>query len=230
MGNALILEFFDELPERCPEDNPLEWRIRYKAARERFRKQVAQRYLESTVLRLLVTTDDVRTRKAAILALGMLGTMEQSNRPLSDWLHDDDFEVRQQTVESLWHLWFRGAGEAAHQELQKALRRRGPGEAVAYLTRLIEKLPTFAEAYNQRAILHFHSQDWVRSIADYEKAIALNPQHFGALSGMGQSLLQLRRGRAALRAFQQALKIHPGLEGIAETVRTLEKQLSDDKK
>jgi hypothetical protein len=39
--------------------------------------------------------------------------------------------------------------------------------------------------------------------------------------------MQMRKNRAALRAFRQALKIHPGLEGVEEAVRSLENRLGD---
>lgn len=230
MGNALLLEFYDAIPERRPEDNPIEWRIRYQAACESYKKLVAARYFESSLLRLLATTDDARSRRAAILALGLLGTMDHANRPLTDALHDDDYDVRQQAAESLRLLWFRGAGDDAHQELTKALRKRDRGRARDALDQIVLKYPAFGEAYNQRAILHYRDKEWAKAVADCEKALQCNPQHFGALSGLGQALLQLRKTRAALRAFRQALKIHPGLEGIAETVRVLENRLGDDKK
>jgi tetratricopeptide (TPR) repeat protein len=227
VGNSLLLEFFDVLPERRPEDNPTEWRIRYRAACETYRKQVAGRYFESTLLRLLATTEDARSRRAALLALGLVGTMSEANIPVANALHDEDADVRQQAADALWQLWFRAAGDEAHQELQKALRKRDRTRALEFLGRLIEKYPTFAEAYNQRAILYFRGKDWDSALADCETALTLNPQHFGALSGMGQCLMQLRKNRAALRAFRQALKIHPGLEGVEEAVRSLENRLGD---
>jgi tetratricopeptide (TPR) repeat protein len=230
VGNALILEFYQDIPERRFEDNPLEWRIRYQAACESYRKQVGGRYNEGTLLRLLVTTEDVPTRKACLLALGLLGTMKGSNRAISDWLHAEDPDLRQLAAESLWQLWFRGAGEQAHLELQKAIRKRDRARALAALGTILEKYPSFAEAYNQRAIVYFRNQEWAQAAADCQRAIALNPQHFGALSGLGQCLVELRKTRAALRAFRQALKIHPGLEDVEETVRALENRLGDDKK
>lgn len=227
MGNALILEFYDNLPERQPDDNPTEWRIRFRAACETYRKQVTGRYFESALLRLLAISDDARSRRAALLALGLTGTMAAANGPISDALRDDDADVRQQAVDALWLLWFRAAGAAAHQELQKALRKRDRTKSLEMLSRLIEKYPGFAEAYNQRAILYFRARQWDAAVADCEMALDLNPQHFGALAGMGQCLMQQRKHRAALRAFRQALKIHPGLEGVEEAVRSLENRLGD---
>ena len=63
---------------------------------------------------------------------------------------------------------------------------------------LIKRAPGFAEAYNQRAILHFRMKEFQKSVADCEKVLKLNPLHFGALGGMAQCYINLRRPRAAL--------------------------------
>ena len=52
--------------------------------------------------------------------------------------------------------------------------------------------------------------------------------HFGALSGMAQCFLKLRKPKAALKAFRQAFRINPGLEGVEETIRALEDVLGEE--
>ena len=234
MGNALLIDYFNDIPQLGPEDDPAEWKIRLQAANEGFRKRVQARYSEGTLLRLLEGTGDARTRRAAILALGLLGTMD-ANIYLAACLHEDDAETRQIAVNALWSLWFRADTEANNKELQRLLRMKDPDKALAAVDVLIGKAPEFAEAYNQRAILYFRKKQYERSITDCNKALHLNPYHFGAQAGMAQGLMQMRRHKAALKAFRNALKIHPYMEGIAEAIRALEKALGgeerrDDKK
>src|SRR5262249_36907181 len=115
-----------------------------------------------------------------------------------------------------------------NQELQRLVRLRDRDKALAGFDRLIEKAPHFAEAYNQRAILFFRLKQYDRSIADCEKTLQLNPRHFGALAGMAQGCLQLRKPRAALKAFRSALHINPNLDGVAESIRALENALGEE--
>jgi tetratricopeptide (TPR) repeat protein len=234
VGTALLVEFFNELPQLGPEDDPAEWKIRLQAANEGFKKRVQARYSEGTLLRLLEGAGDSKTRRAAMLALGLLGTMD-ANMHLAACLHEDDSETRQIAVNALWSLWFRADSPAHNKELQRLVRMKDPDKALAGLNGLIDKAPLFAEAYNQRAILMFRKKQYERSIADCEKTLHLNPYHFGAQAGMAQGLMQLRRHKAALKAFRNALKIHPYMEGIADTIRALENALGgeerrDDKK
>ena len=109
-------------------------------------------------------------------------------------------------------------------------RKSNTQEAIDLLTEVIEISPQFAEGHNQRAIAYFMLEEWEQSIDDCKQVVTLNPVHFGALAGMGQCYLRLGNLRQALKAFQRALEIHPGLYGVAHTVLqiqdALEEQLS----
>ncbi len=57
----------------------------------------------------------------------------------------------------------------------------------------------------------------------------MNPHHFGAQAGLGQCYLQMRKHRAALKAFRAALRINPNMDGVAETIRALENALGEER-
>ena len=44
---------------------------------------------------------------------------------------------------------------------------------------------------------------------------------------MGQSYLKLKKPRAALRSFEQALSIYPGLSDLEDAVRELQEALGE---
>jgi tetratricopeptide (TPR) repeat protein len=223
---ALVVEYYQELPERRAGESPEGWRVRLRAAGEAFRKRVSERYLEGTLLRLL-TTPDPAARRAAVFALGQSGTMAVSPA-VARRLRDTDVEVRELAVDALWSIWFRADSDENNRELQRLLRTRDREKARAGLDRLIERAPTFAEAYNQRAVLSFRLKDFERAAADCERVLKLNPHHFGALAGLGQCCLQMRKHKGALKAFRAALRINPSLDGVAETIRALENALGEE--
>lgn len=233
MTTALLVELYRQLPERQEGDDPQAWLERFQAAGNSFKRHAAGRYNEGTLQRLLDSAD-AESRQAAALALGLLGTIA-SNRALAEMLHDDDERVRQLSANALWAVWFRADGEDGCKELQRLARLSDRGKALAGLNALVDRSPRFAEAYNQRAIVHFQLRQFERAIADCETVLALNPYHFGAQVGMAQCLMQLRRHRAALKAFRRTRRLHPTLEGVEETIRALEEALGeggtrDDKK
>ncbi len=226
MGTPLLVEYYNELP------NPREFHAQKRAARvrnalETFKQKVAARYSEGTLHRLL-ESPEVRARRAAVLALGLLGTLERSNAAVAAMLHDGDRVVRQLAEEALWSLWFGADLEANNQELQRLVALRDVAEKRAGLDGLIIRAPQFAEAYNQRAILYWSLGEWQKAVADCDKVLKLNPYHFGASSGMGQCYLQLGKARAALKAFRNALRLNPTLKGLEQTIRSLESTLGEE--
>jgi HEAT repeat protein len=226
VGAPLLLEYYQQLPLRRAKDDPDRWRKRQAEAQEAFQQQVRDRYSEGTLIRLL-DSPDADARRAALFALGFLGSME-ANKAAAARLRDGDADVRQTAVDTLWALWFRADGEQHGRELQRLVRLRDRDKAVAGLDDLIRRSPGFAEAYNQRAIVAFRAKQFDRSIADCEKVVHLNPFHFGAFAGMAQCHMQLRKHRAALKAFRAAQRINPHLDGVAETIRTLENALGEE--
>lgn len=222
---ALLVEYYRELPER-QEGDPESWLSDFQSAISAFKKKVRRRYTEGTLQRLLLAPE-AEARQATVLALGLLGTMD-CNRGIARRLHDSDEKVRQLASNALWAVWFRADSEDNNQELQRLARLRDRNKALAGLSALIDRAPRFAEAYNQRAILFFQARLFEKAISDCETVLALNPCHFGAQVGLAQSLMQLRRHKAALRAFRKTLRLHPTLEGVEETIRALESALGEE--
>lgn len=221
MSGARLLEDYRELPQLQPPDDPDLWAARMHDALRVYRRQAVRWYTEGTLQRLL-TNPDAETRRAAVLALGLVGTMD-SNGPLARVLHDDDPPAARMAGDALWQIWFRGGTQEQNSELQRVLHLPDFLEILAGLDDLAREAPRFAEVYNQRAILHFRRGDFPRSVADCERVLELNPFHFGAQAGLGQCFMKLRKPRAALRAFRQALQTNPTLTHLTETIATLER-------
>lgn len=228
MGVALLVEYYEEMPEPRVSGSQRARIARVRAALETYKKKVAERYTEGTLNRLL-RSSNTQARRAAVLALGLTGTMS-SNAAVAERLHDHDRVVGQLAADALWALWFRADSDENNQELQRLMRLRDRDKALAGFDALIARAPAFAEAYNQRAIVYFRKKEYQKSIADCEKVVELNPYHFAAYAGMGQAYMRLNRPRSALKAFRHALKVNPAMPEVADVVRTLENALGEEGK
>jgi len=232
MSMPLLFEYFQELPHRGEQETAREWSRRFRAGLKQFQKIVAGRYSEGTLQRLLSSATPA-VRQAAVVALGLCGSMTM-NQALARMLRDDDPSVRRFADDALWSIWFRADAPDNNDALEHVMRciakDEDPGGILAEFEALLARAPKFAEAYNQRAIFHFRRGDFLRSIADCQKVLQLNPYHFGAASGLAQCFMKQRKYHAALRTYRRALRINPSLEGIRETIESLEKMLREGRK
>src|SRR3954469_8995848 len=102
MREPRLVTFFREIPDPCPFETPEEWTTRLRSALERYRRLATDAYTEATLQRLLCSGDPV-CRRAAVLALGLVGSMS-CNDTLSRRLRDDDATVRQLAGDALWAI------------------------------------------------------------------------------------------------------------------------------
>ena len=188
-----------------------------------FRRDVDARYTEGTLCRATYA-DDVRIRRAAVLALGVGGGYG-CNATVARRLKDKDPAVRSMAANALWAIWSRADTPENNAELDNVrslLQGDRLDEAIRRADRLIARAPNFAEAYNQRAIAHFAAGRLAESAADCRRVLALNPYHFGALGGLGQCQLGLRQRAEAIRTYRRALELQPYSDGLRATVAELE--------
>ena len=114
----------------------------------------------------------------------------------------------------IWQVWLTAPDEAAQAVLDEALSRRRSYDflgAIHHLDKLVTDWPNYAEGWNQRATLHFLRGDFEASLADVARVLALEPRHFGALSGKAVILHQQGRAALAQIALREALTHHPFL-------------------
>ena len=132
-------------------------------------------------------------------------------------------------VEELWKEW-----TSAHKnEDEKALMAQGMvamskgnlDRAENLFTQLIEVNPGFTEAWNKRATLRFMAWDFEGSLNDVERVLAMEPRHFGALSGLGMIYLQLGDLESALKAYEDLLNIFPSNADAIQKIISLKDYL-----
>jgi len=178
-----------------------------------------------------------KTVMAGLLGLALIASpaparADQTDSRLAglfEQLHDAKTTREAVLLESaIWKIW----GETEEDDAA-FLYRRGleamqddrPEDALGFFSDAIKKAPEFAEAWNKRATVLYVMGDYQRSVTDVEHTLALEPRHFGALSGLGLINLALGRDAAALKAFDAALRVHPFLTGVRLRAKELRDKL-----
>ena len=108
------------------------------------------------------------------------------------------------------------------QRGQEALAGGRPEEAIGHFTAAIDHAPAFAEAWNARATAFFMANRLGPSLADVRQTLALNPDHFGALAGLGAILERLDMPDQARAAYAEAARLNPHRPSIRDALTRLD--------
>jgi len=114
----------------------------------------------------------------------------------------------------IWAFWTHGPDDEANQQISEifaARRARDLDKALRIANALTERLPDYAEGWNQKATVLFMQGRWDRSLDAVERALELEPKHFGALAGKGVILMRQGRVELAQVALRRAVAINPFL-------------------
>ncbi|MGB2122751.1 MAG: tetratricopeptide repeat protein [Candidatus Puniceispirillaceae bacterium] len=151
------------------------------------------------------------------------------NQLFADLLHTGNSARAEQLTTEIWARWIAADNDADADLLMEtgmALMNRGVLDgAEQVFSQLIHDHPDFAEAWNKRATVRFLLGDISGSRRDIARVIDLEPRHFGALSGLGMINMQSGDLKAALQAFEAALRINPHLDQTVDITRKLRQQL-----
>lgn len=173
---------------------------------------------------------------AAIMGIlgGPMATADQSDPRLAGLFSDLRSAPNAATAEEvesrIWSIW----SETGDAELDavyaigtRALTVGDLRTALKVFDVVVVKAPNFAEGWNKRATIHYLLGNFERSLADIDRTLALEPNHFGAISGLGLVNLQLENDEAALAAFERVLRVSPQSAGARANIEFVKQRIKD---
>lgn len=134
-------------------------------------------------------------------------------------------------AQKIWAEWFKSGSASIDLMMswsQDAIKEKKYGVALDFLDQIVTLQPEFAEGWNRRATLHFMMNEYDKSLADIRRTLALEPRHFGALSGWGMILKNTGQKQQALKIFMQALEFYPMMRNAQSEVAELTDELAGD--
>ncbi|MEM7302389.1 MAG: hypothetical protein AAF468_15000 [Pseudomonadota bacterium] len=145
---------------------------------------------------------------------------------------EGDRKRAQRISQQIWANWFRSDSKSTDLLTgwaRKAMADKKFAVALDLLDQAIVLNPGYAEAWNQRATLHFMMDEYGKSISDIERVLELEPRHYGALSGLGMILQRMERKKEALEIWHRVLAIYPAMDSAQKAVIELEDELTGNR-
>lgn len=135
------------------------------------------------------------------------------------------------TEQKIWEIWSTHPTDqfltTRLAEGSKLVRNKQLINAVDIFTEVIEKDPTWAEAWNKRATVLYMLGDYQSSQNDIDKVLKLEDRHFGALAGQGLVNIKLENYEKAIKSYEKAQEIYPAMKSpkiMIEQIEQLIKQ------
>jgi tetratricopeptide (TPR) repeat protein len=153
-----------------------------------------------------------------------------STAELLDKLRSPDLTNWPDVEAAIWSRWSQSGSPTADLLLDRGRTAMESGDievAIDHLTALVDHAPDFAEGYNARATAYYRAGLYGPALADIEMALALNPQHFGAIMGLALILEETGHPADALSAYRAVSAIHPHRPTLKDAMERLERQLGE---
>lgn len=132
--------------------------------------------------------------------------------------------------ESIWSIWINHEDKDDNKRMDTVITAMNGGAmkmSLNIFNEIVQRGPTFAEAWNKWATTYYMLGEYAASVRDIQKTLALELRHFGALSSMG--LIYDAIGKAAtLKVWQKPLSINPHMQEIKERVRELQHRIEGE--
>lgn len=136
-------------------------------------------------------------------------------------------DIARAVTSEIWSIWL-DSDDGVSDELMRrgvaAMRAGRHDLALEQFNLLVKHEPNFAEGWNKRATVLYAMGQFRSSIEDIKRVLALEPRHFGALSGLGMCYEALGEEEAARNAYNLALNANPHLSRVRKRVEHLKEQ------
>lgn len=174
------------------------------------------RVLTQSFISLLVAMAFALSLTVNISSADERSVLDQQKAALFKDLANASSEQEGRAAESaVWRYWFNQAPTPeVRASLDAGIERREAYDFEAaenHLDLVVEAAPDYSEGHNQRAFVRFLRENYAAAQTDLETALELEPDHFGAMSGLHHILRIQNRHEAAMALLQQAVIIHPWL-------------------
>ena len=189
-------------------------------------EQVRRTYTPDRLIGFLAWPEEPVVR-AALRCLGVLGRMEHC-RYIAALLHVESDRTAALAEDALWAVWMRAGSPWGCQLLKQIIDTLAAQQLVAALelaTGLTLAEPSYAEAHHQRGLALSLLERFDPASDAFRQTLRLNPYHFAAAAGAGQTMLELGRLRRAREYYHLALKIHPRLANVRDILAGLDAAL-----
>ncbi len=144
----------------------------------------------------------------------------------------EDEKQAQPITQAIERLWLFAGSDTIGVLMDRSTRAvldKNFDQALRFLDAVVDLAPDYAEGWNRRAYVHYLRNDIERMVGDLRRCLALEPNHYRALDGLAQVLRETGQKKAALKAYERLIEVHPNASGAQDAVKELSRDVDGQK-
>ena len=164
---------------------------------------------------------------AVLLCGPAYGQQSPKIAELLEALRTAPMDQAQSAERNVQREWSKSGSAAMDLLLKRGRDAMAVGEysvAIDHLTALTDHAPDFAEGFHARATAYYRADLYGPAIADLETALALNPDNFNAIFGLGVLLEELGDSRRAAELYRRVLALNPHHQNADKALEQLKSE------
>jgi tetratricopeptide (TPR) repeat protein len=134
----------------------------------------------------------------------------------------------QPIMKAIEDLWTESGSDTIDLLMSRAAQfanREDADLSLAILDAVVDIAPQDAEAWYLRAKVHIIKGQPERAIADFRRALSIDPKHYKASNDLGLVLEEIGAKKEALKAYRKALEVNPFLDDARQGVEALKREV-----
>jgi len=174
----------------------------------------------------------------SLLLFSNVNAEERSNKLeklFTQLKNSKDLPTAQIVEKKIWEIWMihpsdDRRGFRLTELLTQGSRLMNLGElrkAYELFTTIIATEPDWSEAWNKRATVLYLMNRYQSSLDDIKITLALEPRHFGAMSGQALNYIELQKYEKAIQSYKSAQKIYPLLDSAKKMIPELQELINN---
>ena len=129
---------------------------------------------------------------------------------------------------AIQRVWLTSGSDTVSVLMQRALQAsKAKSEKLArtLLDSVVEMAPDYAEGWNRRAYINYKLNDYRAAVGDLRRVLALDPNHYKALDGLGTILRESGEDAKALKVYERLREAHPFWPNVDKVYNDLKRKV-----
>jgi len=157
---------------------------------------------------------------------------ESKLNKLFDELKINNTALVNEIEKKIWEIWSTHPTDqfltSRLAEGSRLVRNNKLERAINIFTEVIQKDPTWAEAWNKRATVFYMLGNYKNSQNDIDKVLNLEERHFGALAGEGLVNIKLENYEKAIKSYEKAQEIYPAMQSPKIMIKKIKQLINQN--